>query len=254
MTFFAGDGMLRNKNIDMLISYITLRRLIGILGILLPFVCVVGGLCCGRSGIGSSISFYYFTNMRDFFVGLLAAIGLFLITYKGYERIDNIVTTVSGLAAFCVAAFPCIVDKSSTASLGIFQLPPNISECIHYAAAAVFFILLALNSIFLFTLYKGAKRISRRRIVRNRIYRASGVIILSALAVTGVLGIVLDPALKDRYVLVLILETIMLIAFGISWLVKGETLFRDRSNRNSVRTMRLYARARMFRRRPLRVL
>ncbi|MEJ2664743.1 MAG: DUF998 domain-containing protein, partial [Spirochaetia bacterium] len=87
--------MFRKKNRSIIISYIALRRLIGILGMLLPFICILGGLLFAALYVEPSISDYYYTNMRDFFVGLLFGVSLFLITYKGYELIDDIVTNTS---------------------------------------------------------------------------------------------------------------------------------------------------------------
>ena len=145
--------MFRIKNRSIIISYMSLRRLIGILGMLLPFICVLGGFLFSALCIQQSISFYYHTNMRDFFVGLLIGISFFLITYKGYELIDIIVTSSIGITGFCVAAFPCFLSKNSL-PIGIFQLNPEISDNLHVISATIFFILLAINSIFLFTLSK----------------------------------------------------------------------------------------------------
>ena len=219
--------MLRIWNKSYLISYLGLRRLIGLLGILLPFVCVAGG--CLFSGLSAqrSISYYYHTNMRDFFVGLLMGVGMFLITYKGYELIDNIVTSLSGLAGIGIATFPCLVSEDAAAPIGIFQLEPHLSDGIHVACAALFFGLLAVNSIFLFTLSKGGVPRTSNKKKRDIIYIACGVVILLAMAALVILQLTLPKRFIDDSRLVLIFEAIMLCAFGFSWLVKGETLLKD---------------------------
>jgi heme A synthase len=218
----------KNKNRSIVISYLSLRRLIGILGILLPFICVLGGLLISDLPIGSSISSYYHTNMRDLFVGILVGVALFLLTYKGYERIDNIVTAMSGLAALGVAIFPSRYDLVSTEPLGIFQITPTISNMIHLVCAFTFFILLAINSIFLFTLTK-SKDIpkTRNKKIRNYIYIGCGVIILLSLAILLIRTLTGAGAVENSKTL-LIFETIMLLAFGTSWLVKGKALFKDK--------------------------
>jgi len=75
----------------LVISYLTLRKAIGFLGISLPFTVSLGALLIFRTGMQSSISNYYYTGTRDVFVGTLWAIGFFLLSYRGYERIDRIV-------------------------------------------------------------------------------------------------------------------------------------------------------------------
>lgn len=215
--------MFRKRNRSIIISYLSLRRLIGILGILLPFICVLGGLLFSDLPIRSSISSYYHTNMRDFFVGLLAGVSLFLITYKGYERIDNIVTGIIGFTGLGVAIFPCLNSLASKELVGIFQINPIISNKIHLVCAFTFFFLLAINSIFIFTLTK-SKNIpkTRNKKIRNYIYIGCGIIILLSLAILLIRALVGVEVENDKTLL--FLETIMLVAFGTSWLVKGKTL------------------------------
>ncbi|HPS58642.1 MAG TPA: hypothetical protein PK514_11105 [Spirochaetota bacterium] len=214
---------------NMIISYITLRNLIGYGGILLPFVCMAGAAFIGGKCIQESVSMYYYSNMRDFFIGLMAVVSLFLVTYKGYCLVDNIVTTSSGVMGLLLALFPCMQSKDATELVGIFMLKQGTSEYIHVTSAAVFFILLALNSIFLFTRSKLKwKDFPCRKKIRNIIYIGCGVIILVALVLLAVLTMVLGSAYVTEHRIPLILEIIMLSAFGVSWLVKGETIFKDR--------------------------
>ncbi len=193
---------------------------------LLPFICVFGGLLISGIPICSSISSYYHTNMRDIFVGILIGVSLFLMTYKGYEKIDNIVTAMSGLAALGVVIFPSRCSFVSTEPLGIFQISPTISDKIHAVCSVIFFILLAINSIFLFTLTKSRDiPKTRNKKIRNYIYIGCGIIILLSLVILLVRSLVGVEVENDKTLL--IFETIMLLAFGVSWLVKGKTLFKD---------------------------
>jgi len=218
---------LRERNRSLIISYLSLRRLIGILGMLLPFICVFGGLVFSDLPIRSSISSYYHTNMRDFFVGLLVGVSLFLMTYKGYERIDNMITAIIGLTGLGVAIFPCLKSSTSTEAVGIFQINPVISNNIHLICAFTFFFLLAINSIFLFTLTKSEDiPKTKDKKIRNYIYIGCGIIILLSLAILLIRSLVGVEVENDKTLLVF--ETIMLLAFGVSWLVKGKTLFKDR--------------------------
>ena len=52
---------------------------------------------------------------------------------------------------------------------------------------------------------------------------------LSSLLTLALLSLILVDELLATF-WALVFETIMLLAFGISWLVKGETLFADKPN------------------------
>ncbi len=56
--------------------------------------------------VQDSISSYYYTDMRNLFVGILVAVGVFLHAYKGHEKIDNILASLAALCALLVAFVP----------------------------------------------------------------------------------------------------------------------------------------------------
>ncbi|MDZ7633560.1 MAG: hypothetical protein U5L72_03595 [Bacteroidales bacterium] len=88
-------------------SYLSLRKSVGWIGILLPFVLVFGHICYlfGGDRLLNNLSVYYHTGMRDFFVGAICAIALFLFFYRGYDRWDNISANVAGFFALGIAFF-----------------------------------------------------------------------------------------------------------------------------------------------------
>ena len=93
-----------NHEQQLVISYLTLRKAVGILGILLPVVLAIGvPIISNCNIIQDSISDYYFTKMGSVFVGTLYAVGLFLFSYKGYERKDSIASKLACLFALGVA-------------------------------------------------------------------------------------------------------------------------------------------------------
>lgn len=57
---------LTDKNERYIISYLTLRKWIGILGMFLPFVCLFGGSLFQNKPIMDSISAYYHSNRETF--------------------------------------------------------------------------------------------------------------------------------------------------------------------------------------------
>ena len=74
---------------NMRISYLRLRRIMGILAVSLPIILMIWGFFIhGFPRLENSISDYYSLRTRDALVGILVAISWFLITYPGYEP-DN---------------------------------------------------------------------------------------------------------------------------------------------------------------------
>ncbi len=69
-------------------SYLFLRKSLGYIGIALPFVLIIGKILLESPGISDSISSYYYSVMRNVFVGILCAIGIFLICYR-YELLPT---------------------------------------------------------------------------------------------------------------------------------------------------------------------
>src|SRR6267143_5118984 len=119
------------------------RRLIGILGLLLPIlVYVLAGLLptvgLPRWRALASVSAYYYTGAVSVFAGVLFALALFLLTYPGYKEVaaDRAVGRVGGLAAIAVALFP------TTAPAGISAPSwwhPQMAV-VHHVAAVVLFV------------------------------------------------------------------------------------------------------------------
>lgn len=211
-----------------LISFNTLRKAIGLLGILLPAGLLLENFlftdcCC----IQDSISHYYFTIGGNLFTGTLCAVALFLISYRGYPGDkDYLLTTLAGLFALGVAFFP--TNDNSSGSCAIVYLPDNDPRrIIHYTCATLFFLLLAAISFYFFTRSKGEK--TGRKKLRNKIYRTCGIVItvcISLIALYGIFGKHLTAF--DKYKIIFWLEWVALLAFGASWLIKGELVLKDK--------------------------
>lgn len=199
-------------------NYLFLRRAIGFLGIGLPFVLVFGKMAVDGGGLLNSISGYYYSGMRDVWVGVMCAIGVFLLSYRGYGRVDDIAGNIAAVAAVGVALFPTTPANGDRTD--------EIVGLLHLGFAAVFFLTLAFFCIVLFT--KSDKEIpGARKPVRNQLYVASGVIMLVCLALIVLCGLVFDDLTKDLYP-ALWLESIAILAFGVAWLTKGGTLLPDK--------------------------
>lgn len=208
---------------ELVVRYLTLRRLIGWLGISLPplvWGIPVAGWAVWRTPadfpqLRATLSDYYASASRDVFVGVLFATGCFLAAYRGYAcgvvkiwrfRLgDNQLTNVAAVCAFGVALFPVTSEY-----LLVRQL--------HLCFAAFLFLSFALISDKLFTLGNSPN---------NWIYRACARGIVACVVAIG--GVMFVPELEQRAprTTVFFLEAVLLLLFGISWLTKGEQLGSD---------------------------
>src|SRR5690606_12857581 len=104
------------------LSFLRIRKMIGILGIMLPvtlFFC--------ENQVLSSISHYYYTRAAVFFIAILFSFGALLLSYKGYKRdpetewvSDNVITNIAGVSILLVVFIP--TDCSGSGSILIDKL------------------------------------------------------------------------------------------------------------------------------------
>src|SRR6267378_5101412 len=107
------------------LSYLGLRKAVGIIGFALPFVLAFGKILLQGPGIQSSISGYYYTDMRNVFVGSLSAIGVFLMSCRGYDWKDERAGYLACVFAIGVALFPttqAIAKTREDKLIGILHL------------------------------------------------------------------------------------------------------------------------------------
>ena len=193
-----------------------IRNLAGFLGMILPWISLIGAIIVSNTtGVPAefwptlSISATYY--ICPALTGILTAASVVLMCYDGYSLRDNIVTTISGIFGIMIVLFPCACTVSGEL-VGFFQLPVAISNTIHCASACAFFILLSINSLFLFTI--GEKESTKQKKIRNIIYRVCGIGMLCAL--------ILMVLPVSFFAKTFVVEAIALTFFGISWLVKGQ--------------------------------
>jgi len=110
--------------------------------------------------------------------------------------------------------------------VGMFLMEDDISGFLHLFFATIFFFTLSYNSIFLFT-KRHSVNISKEKRRRNILYRASGMIMLIQILLIILYMVFLRETYLSKTYPILIFESIALFAFGIAWLVKGNTFFRD---------------------------
>jgi hypothetical protein len=203
-------------------SYVFTRFAIGLLGVVLPPLLVFfePALFDGLPAPRGSLSAYYYSGLREVFVGGLWAIGVFLIVYKFLDfSWESLLSSLAGAAAVLVGVFPTERPGDGVTPTPFqVKLGEDVVTAIHYGAAVAFIALLVPIVLFF------ARDEGRRGHHNWRgFHTVTAVLILAGAALAAFAGITGGP---DKGVL--FGEWIAIWAFGASWLVKGaefETLF-----------------------------
>jgi hypothetical protein len=205
----------------MVLSYLALRKAVGAVALALPFVLAIPYWLLGNHGLESSISYYYYTGMRNLFVGCLCAIAMFMLCARGYDIKDEVAGVFSSLCALGVAFFPTTPDGPVTKR----QYAVGTA---HYISAVLLFLTLAYFCLVLFKMTAAGQQLTPQKMKRNRVYTVCGYAIVGSLAFI----VLIKLLLKHTYLIghlgtLFCFETTALIAFGIAWLTKGETFLKD---------------------------
>jgi len=204
-------------------TYRRIRNMIGFLGMGLPLVLfVISCIHFFETPPQPSISDYYYTNCREIFTGVLCAVGLFLIRYQGHTnevfwKNDKLMTNIAGTMALGVALMP---TNPFTCAEKIYTFLPICAPwtgAIHYLFAATFFLILANISVNVFVIgQKKSPDIPVYLFNENYIYRTCGFVIFICIVLIPIcMKLELFP--RSTYWL----ETVALLSFGFSWLIKG---------------------------------
>jgi hypothetical protein len=209
------------------LSYLALRKAVGIVALALPFAVAVPGAVLHHT-IQSSISAYYYTGARNLFVGSLCALGMFMLCTRGYDIKDEIAGLFSALCAVGVAMFPTTPESGATSR----QVHIGIA---HYAFAAALFLTLSFFCLVLFKMSAVGVEVTRKKTQRNIVYTVCGVAILLSLLLLVTCTLILHREyLIGRVAPGIFFETTSLWAFGFAWLIKGETFLKDEDPRPSL--------------------
>jgi hypothetical protein len=208
-----------------------MRRMVGVLALALPFALAGGSILVALllSGhlphplLQRSISDYYYTPMRDLYVGSLCAIAAFLACSRGYDLHDEVTGYLAGVCAVGVACVPSFNPRSSRYTPEDFALGLT-----HTAFAALMYLMLAYICIFQFRKSSPEKPLTRRKRERNKIYAASGLI--TVVCMMAMVSLTLLTTVERRHPSHWLFwcEALANCAFGIAWLTKGEGFMRDK--------------------------
>lgn len=197
------------------------RQLIGYIGLLLPALLVVFAGLRPTAGLPrwevlGSISAYYYSGATSVFVGLLVALAFFLFTYRGYRNehqwADRAAAWTGGAAALGVALYPTAAPE------GVAPLEwwTTWTGIVHYVSAVVLFGVFAVFALWLFRLGAQGEQPKPDKLLRNRVYLICGIVIIASIAWAGL------EAMRERPIF--LPESVALVAFAVSWLVKGYAL------------------------------
>ena len=213
-------------NQDNIISFLLLRKALGWIAIAMPFVLALGAWWFEGIPWADSVSSYYYTSMRDVFVGTMFAIGVFLFCYRAGNRQDNILTNLAGIGAAAIGLFPMDADYSKVLVerhrdlAGPNCYVPHGFLGYHFYAAAAFFGIISYLVIWRFRRFE-QPIVTANKLKRNKVYMTCGVIMLVCFVAIALLKWHLKRAS------IVIPETGAIVAFAIAWLTKGRTIWPD---------------------------
>ena len=223
-------------------SYVWLRIVVGAVGIALPVILWIGEATVLDAPLHArdSLSSYYHSPMRDWFVCSLAVIGVLLITYMvgAWKNFEFWVSSTAGLALLGVAFFP---TERSHLPKGAppCEVSPKPSDCtdlehrlgevttgnIHLTFAAIALGLLAVIAFLFAARATSAKdhRGSNQQLARFQFGCGAVIVIALAIAVSGeVFTSWRLWGLTPLY----IGEVVTVFAFGLCWIAQGRDLRR----------------------------
>jgi hypothetical protein len=224
-------------------SYRVIRLVVGVLGVLLPFVFIIGEAFFLRGGVHvrGSLSAYYHTSMQDIFVGGLCVISFLLATYMAGEprTWDFWASLIAGVAVLGVVFFPTLRSglPADAPACGSVPQPPGCSfveqtlgehqtAVIHAVCAIVFIVFLAIMSFLFATSEVRSKteRITAQGQRRSGVFRKPALfwihgtctLVILAAGAWAVAGAGIWELTR-----LYIGEVVSVWAFAFSWLVAG---------------------------------
>lgn len=243
--------MPKEDNNELVISFLKIRRLIGLLGILLPGLCLLINYvfikyeildkslfvtkewsACFVSSMycKPTISDYFYSPATVVFTGILITVSVFLFCYHGYKEksgidkfpflTDNLMTNIAAISLLGVAIFPTQPKNEIKDNVFAFTSSEFIGT-LHFICAIIFFISISLLCIINF------RRTGKSRDFGNemsdKIYLFCGIGMLIMIICMSIYVIYhrnrSDINSDSTFFW---LETVALILFGFAWLVKGK--------------------------------
>ena len=193
--------------------------ILGIVAILLPVTLVAGhALALRNLDVLSSLSVYYFSNMRDALVGSLCAIGILLIRARG-DSLSVSFTTIAGLLAITAGlTHPTTLVPRGGAPVSQGDI---LVGAIHSASVSALVMLTGALCFIVFPrIHQGDKR-TGFSVTRGQMYKICGFIIICSVAAATIFQSV---ATGGHVHLLLWSEVTWLFTFGFACIVRGSAV------------------------------
>jgi hypothetical protein len=207
-------------------SYTALRRGIGLLAVALPLILSILGIVLARVALQESISAYYHAGagaMRNWFVGILWAIGVFLLLYRGFTQRENIALDMAGILLIVVAMVPMEWDCGDSCQ----------KVSVHGVSAISFFLMIGYVCIFRSSDTLHLVKDSARRHCYRKLYRFLGHAMWVFPTIVGVL-LFLGANPLGPYT-IFILETVAIWVFAAYWLIKSREIQESNADLEAAR-------------------
>lgn len=198
-------------------TYTSLRAGMGVIAFLLPIVLFYGGKASDTHLQGSFCA-YYHTPMRNFFVGILFALGAFLYLYKGFSRKEDYALNMAGVLAVLVAVVP--MDGPSDP-----PVPRSPTAQWHNVFSALFLLTVAYVCIFRSADTLPLIESRTRANFYYYAYKLIGVCIAVAPVVVYILAHRHQRAIPpDKKTSIFVAETVTIWTFSLYWLLKTKEI------------------------------
>ena len=205
-------------------TFVSLRVGMALIAFSLPILLILVSKYSEAVCFKESISAFYYTPMRNLFVGSLCAVGSFLYLYKGFNENENRALNFAGIFAVCVAFLPTkppgVDCRPSSENMDAAFSKVCITAWMHGISAVLFFLFVAYVCV-----YCGKytvelienKKVGRRYIV---LYKVIGALM------------VLLPLISVFYIFLVgegdywlfVLEFAAIVVFSVFWLAKAMEL------------------------------
>jgi hypothetical protein len=201
----------------------------------LPFILRIGSAIFPPDPY--SVSAYYYSAERNILVASLCVLGALLLTYQGYDKLDSRITNVCGAATIGVALFPTSNPGFKPAWVG--HVHPVLAG-IALAGQALMALQFTQSAprdetarwlddvkrMLRALIFRYAPSVHGKKLTRNRIYSACAWLIIIGVAVALAQNF-WPGSVKAETQWMFWFESLSIASFGVAWLVKGETLFKD---------------------------
>lgn len=214
-------------------SFQTLRNAIGWLAFGLPWAVFFGFwiifshhqfACLVPIGdkLPDSLSGYYYSPIRDVFVGAMCSAGVFLFFYRVPDDLERWLTNLAGLSAVLIALFPTTRPALPASSCGPvipkgMQSAPSWSAMVHAVSLVV--LMVAIASVIL--LWRSKEPEGRRS---RKWYNACAISMFIAGALALIQECFFDKQIDNLAPWLFYAEVTAFLAFGVAWFVNGRPI------------------------------